>query len=117
MRLAVSGSSWVCARVGGPGYQPLAHYDTWQRGAFAHTSPIYIVCGDGEWQRADASGLEYMLTLVEGSLRYIRDLSPHHLAERVTHHHGEADHQAYLERPFREAQAALEARLQALRTQ
>ena len=116
-RLAVTGSSWVCARVAGPGYQPVAHYDTWQRGAFAHTSPIYIACGDGEWQRADAGGLEYMLTLVEGSLRYIRDLSPQHPAERVTHHHGEADHQAYLERPFREAQAALEARLQALRTQ
>ena len=29
----------------------------------------------------------------------------------VTHHHGEADHQAYLERPFLEAQALLRARL------
>jgi len=29
----------------------------------------------------------------------------------VTHHHGEADHQAYLERPFLEAEALLRARL------
>jgi hypothetical protein len=115
--LRVGGSSWVCARAGGPGYRPLAHHDTWQRGTFAHTSPIYLVCGDGEWQRADASGLEYLLTLVEGSLRYMRDLSPQRPAEQVTHHHGEADHQAYLERPFREAQAALQARLAALRPQ
>lgn len=52
----------------------------------------------------------YMLTLVEGSLAYIRELSHQHPAERVTHHHG-GDHQVYLERPFLEARAALELRL------
>jgi hypothetical protein len=52
-----------------------------------------------------------MLTLVGGSLEYIRNLSPQWRADRVTHHHGEADHQAYLERPFRQAEAALRARL------
>lgn len=60
---------------------------------------------------ADASGLHYMLTLVGGSLEYIRQMSPQWRTERVTHHHGEADHRAYLERPLLEAQAALRARL------
>ena len=54
---------------------------------------------------ADPAGLQYMLTLVGGSLDYIRHLSPQHRPGTVTHHHGEADHQAYLERPFLEAQS------------
>jgi hypothetical protein len=113
-RLSIAGNGWVCARVGGPGYTPLAHHDVWARGVFAHTSPIYVVCGDADaWQRTDAAGLEYLLTLVEGSLTYIRGLSPQHPVERVTHHHAEADHQAFLERPFQEARAALRARLEA----
>ena len=82
----------------------------WQRGIFAHTSPIYVACGDA-WAMGDQAGLHYMLTLVDGSLEYLRQLSPRRDARTVTHHHGEADHQAYLERPFREAQAALRARL------
>ena len=32
----------------------------------------------------------------------------------VTHHHGEADHLAYLERPFLEAQAAIHQRMHQL---
>ena len=108
--LAVDGHSWVCARVGGPNYEPIAHHDVWSRGVFAHTSPIYIACG-GEWSMAEEAGLHYMLTLIGGSLEYIRQLSPRWRPGTVTHHHGEADHQAFLERPFLEAQAALRARL------
>jgi hypothetical protein len=108
--LGVDANSWVCARVSGPDYAPLSHHDTWSRGIFAHTSPIYVACG-GEWQMADASGLQYMLTLVGGSLDYIRQMSPRWRSGRVTHHHGEANHLAYLERPFREAEAALRSRL------
>jgi hypothetical protein len=52
-----------------------------------------------------------MLTLVEGGLAYVRDMAPLRSADRVLHHHGEADHHAFLERPFLEAQAALHARL------
>jgi hypothetical protein len=110
-RVPVSSSSWLCARVGGPNYEPIAHYDVWARGVFAHTSPIYVACG-GEWALVDEAGLQYMLTLVGGSLEYIRQLSPRRRPGTVTHHHGEADHGAYLERPFLEAQAALRARLQ-----
>jgi len=111
--LNVDANSWVCARVSGPEYVPLSHHDVWSRGVFAHTSPIYLACG-GEWQMADASGLQYMLTLVGGSLDYIRQMTPQWRPERVTHHHGEADHLAFLERPLREAEAALRARLSLL---
>jgi hypothetical protein len=108
--LRIERDSWVCARVSGPNYQPLSHHDVWQRGVFAHTSPIYVACGD-TWSMGDRDGLQYMLTLVGGSLEYIRQLSPQWPSDRVTHHHGEVDHMAYLERPFLEAQAALQARL------
>src|SRR5207244_1794600 len=109
-RLRIDAHSWLGARVAGPNYEPIAHHDTWSRGVFAHTSPIYVACGD-EWSMADQAGLQYMLTLVGGSLEYIRHLSPQWPSGKVTHHHGEPDHQAFLERPFREAQAALRARL------
>ena len=108
--LHVDAHSWLCARVSGPNYEPIAHHDTWSRGVFAHTSPIYVACG-GDWAMADTDGLQYMLTLVGGSLEYIRHLSPQWPSANVTHHHGEPDHQAFLERPFREAQDALRARL------
>jgi hypothetical protein len=110
-RVRMDGNTWLCARAGGPTYSdPVPHHDVWNRGVFAHTSPIYVTCGEGDWHLADRSGLEYMLTLVEGSLAYLgerRQRAP----DRVSHHHGEADHQAFLERPFVEARAALQARL------
>jgi len=109
-KLKISADSWLCARVSGPNYEPLAHHDVWSRGVFAHTSPIYVACGD-QWAMADPAGLHYMLTLVGGSLDYIRHRSAQHRLGNVTHHHGQADHQAYLERPFLEAQAALRRRL------
>ncbi|MDQ6672685.1 MAG: CehA/McbA family metallohydrolase [Chloroflexota bacterium] len=108
--LRVAADSWLVARVSGPNYAPIAHHDVWARGVFAHTSPIYVACGD-HWEMAERAGLEYMLTLVGGSLEYVRQLSPRRQSGTVTHHHGEADHQAYLQRPFLEAQAALRARL------
>jgi hypothetical protein len=109
-RLTVGENSWLCARVGGPNYEQIAHHDVWMRGVFAHTSPIYVACG-GEWQRTDAAGVQYLQTLVDGGLDYVRQIAPRHAPGSATHHHGEADHQAFLERPFREAQAALRARL------
>jgi hypothetical protein len=61
----------------------------------------------------DREGLHYMLTLVEGGLAYVRELAPRRSPQRTTHHHGEPDHQAFLERPFRQALAALQRRLEA----
>jgi hypothetical protein len=109
-RLLIDRNSWVCARVGGPNYAPIAHHDTWSRGVFAHTSPVYIACG-GEWSMSDQAGLQYMLTLVGGSLEYIRQLSPQRPPNSITHHHGEPDHITYLERPFLQAREALRQRL------
>jgi hypothetical protein len=108
--LPIDRHSWLCARVGGPNYTPLRHHDTWARGVFAHTSPIYVAVGD-DWSMADQAGLQYMLTLVEGGLAYVRELAPRRPRHLVRHHHGEADHQAFLERPFLEARSALRSRL------
>jgi hypothetical protein len=100
--------------VAGPNYDPIAHHDVWSRGVFAHTSPIYVACGN-EWSMTDDANLHYLLTLVEGSLEYLRNVSPQWHNGTVTHHHLEADHAAYLERPFLEARAALNARLESAR--
>ena len=110
-QLKVTGHSWIAARVGGSGYyQSPSHHDGWRRGVFAHTSPIYISRG-GDWDHFDLAGVQYMLTLVDGSLSYIRDLSPRRPESLVSHHHGEKDHAAFLERPFIQAREALHRRL------
>ena len=112
--IKVEGHSWLAARCSGPNYSDsVPHYDGWGRGIMAHTSPIYLACGE-EWWMFDQETAQYMLTLVEGSLHYIRHNSRQHLGGNVTHHHGEADHLAYLERPFIEAQQAIHRRLHQL---
>jgi hypothetical protein len=112
--LGVEGHTWLAARAGGPGYvQAVPHHDGWSRGVMAHTSPVYVACG-GDWQLFDHETAQYMLTLIEGNVSYIRELSPQHRPGTVTHHHGEDDHLAYLERPFLEARAVLHRRMHAL---
>lgn len=102
---------WLAARCGGAGYYDApAHRDVWQRPIFAHTSPVYVTTGD-RWQMFDRAHARYMLTLIEGSLAYMRDRAVRYPAGYATHHHGERDHQAVLERPFLEARERLEARL------
>jgi hypothetical protein len=109
-KLKVDGHTWLAARAGGAGYFGRSHLDVWRRGIFAHTSPIYVACG-GDWWMFDAAAAQYMLTLVEGDLTYIRESSGRHTHGNVSHHHGEADHQAYLERPFHEARDAIQERI------
>ncbi|MGN6672572.1 MAG: CehA/McbA family metallohydrolase, partial [Thermomicrobiales bacterium] len=112
-RVRVTGHGWLAARCGGPELAgSLPHHDVWQRGVFAHTSPIYVACG-GEWERFSPETARYMLTLIDGSLTYIRNQSRQYPPGTVTHHHGEADHQSYLERPFQEAMEAIHRRLHA----
>jgi hypothetical protein len=111
--LPVTGHTWLAARVGGPGYTALPHHDGWSRGVFAHTSPVYVACG-GPWWLHSPETTGYMLTLIEGSLSYIRERAPRYRPGTVTHHHGEADHLAYLERPFIQAREAIHRRLHAL---
>jgi len=106
--------SWLAARCGGPNYTiSVPHLDGWGRGVMAHTSPIYIACG-GEWWMYDQETAQYMLTLVDGCIEYVRNTSRQHAETGVVHHHGEADHEAYLERPFLEARAAIHKRMHQL---
>jgi hypothetical protein len=95
--------TWLAARVAGRNYaEVLPHFDNFGRGVMAHTSPIYVAVG-GEWWMSNADTTQYMLTLLQGGLEYIRQRAVYHTRETVTHHHGEDNHQAYLERPFHEA--------------
>jgi hypothetical protein len=60
---------------------------------------------------ADPAGLYYMRTLVAGAREYVRHTATRRSDALTTHHHGEADHLAWLQRPFAEALRALEERL------
>ena len=110
-KLKVDSHSWVAARAGGPSYfGDLNHMDVWNRGVFAHTSPIYIECG-GKWQMFDRLTAEYMLNLINGSMSYINNLSTQDDHSRVTHHHHSGDHMAFLQKPFKEAHKLISERI------
>jgi hypothetical protein len=68
----------------------------------AHTSPIYIQQGERN-ELGDPATFSYMLTLVDGSIEYIRQRSRQYPEGQTTHGHGREDHLAYLEEPFQEA--------------
>src|SRR6266566_2208118 len=103
--LRIDGNSWIACRAFGADY----HLDEWGRRVFAHTSPVYLACG-GEWTMTDPEGIRYIRTLVEGAREYVRHTAVRRSDQLTTHHHGEADHLAWLERPFAEALRALEER-------
>jgi hypothetical protein len=109
--IKVDGDCWLAARCGGPGYfDGPSHRDVWGRGIFAHTSPVYVATRD-KWELFDPAHARYMLTLIDGSLEHIRRRARRYPRDSVTHHHGEDDHDAYLERPFLQARGLLERRL------
>ncbi len=109
--LKIKANCWLAARVGGPDYdRPITHRDGWQRGIMAHTSPVYIAVG-GDWWMFSTETAQYMITLLEGGIHYIRHHSCVTDNGTVTHPHGEEDHSAWLERPFREALEAVRKRL------
>ncbi len=108
-KVRIEDSTWLCARCAGPGYSAVKHHDSWQRGIMAHTSPVYLECGKREI--FSPATMHYMLTLLDGSLQYIRNRAPQWKPGTVTHHHGEHDHMAFLERPFHEAIAAVHKKL------
>jgi hypothetical protein len=103
--LRIDGHSWIACRAFGVDY----HLDEWGRQVFAHTSPVYIASG-GDWTMTDPEGLRYIRTLVEGAREYVRHTAVRRSDQLTTHHHSEADHLAWLERPFAEALRALEER-------
>jgi len=110
--LKIDGTTWLCARCAGPQYTAVKHYDSWGRGIMAHTSPVYIACG-GPYDLFNPDTLHYMLTLIDGSLQYVRKRAPQWGHCQTTHHHGGSDeeHLAYLERPFREAREAIHRKM------
>ena len=112
-QIKVEGNTWLAARCGSRNNQHVPHHDGWRRGIFAHTSPIYIGVG-GEYSLFDEQVANYMLTLISGGLTHMRKKALQHPPESITHHHGEADHQAFLERPFQEAISAIHQRMHAL---
>jgi len=103
--LRIDGNSWIACRAFGADY----HLDEWGRRVFAHTSPVYVACG-GDWTMTDPEGIRYIRTLIEGAREYVRHTAVRRSDQFTTHHHGEADHLAWLERPFGEALRALEER-------
>jgi hypothetical protein len=103
--LRIDGNAWIACRATGTDF----HLDEWGRRVFAHTSPVYVACGR-EWAMTDPDGLRYIRTLVEGARDYVRHTAVRRSDQFTTHHHGEADHLAWLERPFTEALRALEER-------
>jgi hypothetical protein len=99
----IDSDSWLAARCGGPAYfDGPSHRGPWERRIFAHTSPIYVACGVGEWSRRDPTQDQRMMTLIDAGLEHIRR-SRRYPEDRITHHHAEPDHDAFLERPFHEA--------------
>jgi hypothetical protein len=52
-----------------------------------------------------------MLTLIEGTLSYIRQHSAQYPDRLTTHHHGSPDHHAYLGRPFLETRERIHRRM------
>lgn len=111
-QLPVEGHCWLAARCGGPQYwDPPSHPGSWPRGIFAHTSPVYIACG-GEWTQFDAGHLRTMQALIEGGLQRVRHGATRYPEARISHHHGEEDHTAFLERPFLEALGRVTRRLE-----
>jgi len=75
-RVTISGSSWVATRCG----SRLMVSHCWPIHLGAHTSPVYIVCGDQEmFSPSDAT---YMLTLLDGGMTYLDTLSVRYSDER-----------------------------------
>ena len=103
--LRVDGNAWIACRAIGADY----HLDGWGRRVFAHTSPVYVACG-GDWTHDRPRGPPLHPHPGRGRPR----LRPAHRGppadQLTTHHHGEADHLAWLERPFTEALRALDER-------
>ena len=111
-QVRIDGDSWLAARCGGPNYfDAPSHREPWERGVMAHTSPIYVGCGGSEWHMFDAERARDMQTVILGGLEHMRGWSRRYPEGRIAHHHGEADHQAFLERPFHEALRKIADRL------
>jgi len=110
--VTVDDNCWLAARCGGPSYfDAPSHLDAWQRGVFAHTSPVYVACGQDEWSQFDPDHAQAMHAMIDGGLQRVRHHAVRYPEDRISHHHGEPDHTAFLERPFLEALESVRQRL------
>lgn len=109
--LRISENSWIALRCGGaPYFEGLSHYDFYERGVIAHTSPFYVAVG-GPWKMFNRDAALEFRELVQGGIDYVVRRSPQWTPGTVAHHHGRSDHMAFLLEPFHEAMAAIDARL------
>lgn len=105
----IVGSGWLCVRVtGGNGDTLLCHRDAWARPVWAHTSPIYIECGDEEI--AELSALTKMREQVLRGMTYVSQRASVTTDETIVHHHG-VGHRSYLLTPFNQALTELDRRI------
>ena len=110
-RISVPADSWIALRAGGPGYFDARRtLCSFERGVFAHTSPIYLRSGPDADRTTDDDTLEYLLTRVDAARAYVTSMAPIRRLGGGGHPHGEEDHIAHLTRPFDEARTRLEAR-------
>ncbi len=65
-KVTVTGSGWIAARCTGRDRHPGQYLA-------AHTSPVYLRCGDG--RAFDGPAAEHMLSLVEGGIEYLNTLA------------------------------------------
>ncbi|MFF1832483.1 CehA/McbA family metallohydrolase [Paenarthrobacter sp. NPDC058040] len=106
----VNSPGWMAARVGGGGPEHLTrHRDEWKRSIMAHSSPIYLACGDRE-SAADKEALEHIGAQVERARSYVLHRHGTSTEPDVLHHHG-GDHREFLVRPFDQARRDVERRL------
>jgi hypothetical protein len=96
-RVRLDGSAWIAARC----VSHLKVWHCWPVHVAAHTSPVYVQCGDQElFSPSDAS---YMLTLIDGGLTLLDTLSIPASPER----------HARIQSVFETARAALSHRIAA----
>jgi hypothetical protein len=65
-KIAVAGSGWIAARCSGLQDHPAGYMA-------AHTSPVYLKCGES--RAFDGPAAEHMLALVEGGIEYLNTLA------------------------------------------
>jgi len=102
--LRIHGNSWIACRAFGVAY----HLDEWSPGFRPHLAGLRRLRRRLDDDRPQ--GIRYIRTLVEGAREYVRHTAVRRSDQLTTHHHGEADHLAWLERPFAEALRAGRAR-------
>jgi hypothetical protein len=113
--VTVTENTWIAARAGGPGYlQAVPHNDRFGRGIMAHTSPVYIACGEEPWTRYDDASLRHMITLVDISRSYANALGLRHPSGFGYYGSRDEQHQA-MQEPLNEAERLLRDRLKRLK--